>query len=45
MSTTSKVLMGFVLGAMMSIDFGGPLNKAAYVFRYCFFGLQLTAAL
>ena len=32
MSTTSKVLMGFVLGAMMSIDFGGPLNKAAYVF-------------
>ena len=24
--------MGFVLGAMMSIDFGGPLNKAAYVF-------------
>ena len=32
MSTTSKVLMGFVLGGMMSIDFGGPLNKAAYVF-------------
>ena len=24
--------MGFVLGGMMSIDFGGPLNKAAYVF-------------
>lgn len=32
MSTTSKVLLGFVLGGMMSIDFGGPLNKAAYVF-------------
>ena len=32
MSTTSKILMGFVLGGMMSIDFGGPLNKAAYVF-------------
>ncbi len=22
---------GFILGAMMSIDFGGPINKAAYV--------------
>ena len=32
MSTMSKVLLGFVLGGMMSIDFGGPLNKAAYVF-------------
>ena len=32
MSTTSKILLGFVLGGMMSIDFGGPLNKAAYVF-------------
>lgn len=32
MSTTSKIFMGFVLGGMMSIDFGGPLNKAAYVF-------------
>ena len=32
MSTVSKVLLGFVLGGMMSIDFGGPINKAAYVF-------------
>lgn len=32
MSTMSKVLLGFVLGGMMSIDFGGPINKAAYVF-------------
>ncbi len=32
MSTASKILLGFVLGGMMSIDFGGPLNKAAYVF-------------
>lgn len=32
MGGTSKVLMGFILGGMMSIDFGGPLNKAAYVF-------------
>ena len=26
------VLLGCILGAMMSIDMGGPLNKAAYVF-------------
>ena len=32
MSGTSKVLLGFVLGAMMSVDMGGPFNKAAYVF-------------
>lgn len=29
---TSKVLLGLVLGAMMAIDMGGPVNKAAYVF-------------
>nr|WP_319488835.1 fructose-specific PTS transporter subunit EIIC [uncultured Caproiciproducens sp.] len=32
MGSTSKVLLGVLLGAMMSIDFGGPINKAAYVF-------------
>ncbi len=32
MSGGSKVIMGLILGGMMSIDFGGPLNKAAYVF-------------
>ena len=32
MSGGSKVLMGLILGGMMSIDFGGPFNKAAYVF-------------
>lgn len=32
MTTTSKVLLGFIVGGMMSIDFGGPINKAAYVF-------------
>lgn len=26
------VVLGCILGAMMSIDMGGPLNKAAYVF-------------
>lgn len=32
MTTTSRVALGFILGGMMSIDFGGPINKAAYVF-------------
>ena len=32
MGDASKVLLGLVLGAMMSIDMGGPFNKAAYVF-------------
>ena len=32
MGESSKILLGLVLGGMMSIDFGGPFNKAAYVF-------------
>ena len=32
MGNTSKILLGCVLGGMMSIDMGGPFNKAAYVF-------------
>lgn len=32
MGSVSKVLLGVVLGAMMSVDMGGPFNKAAYVF-------------
>ena len=32
MGSSSKILLGCVLGAMMSIDMGGPFNKAAYVF-------------
>ena len=32
MSGTSKILLGAILGGMMSIDMGGPFNKAAYVF-------------
>ena len=32
MGSVSKVFLGLILGGMMSIDFGGPLNKAAYVF-------------
>ena len=32
MGDSSKVVLGLVLGGMMSIDMGGPFNKAAYVF-------------
>ena len=32
MGSSSKILLGCVLGAMMSVDMGGPFNKAAYVF-------------
>lgn len=32
MGNSSKILLGCILGAMMSIDMGGPFNKAAYVF-------------
>ncbi len=32
MGDSSKVLLGAVLGFMMAVDFGGPINKAAYVF-------------
>ena len=32
MGGSSKILLGIVLGGMMSVDMGGPINKAAYVF-------------
>ena len=32
MGGTSKVLLGAIVAGMMSIDMGGPCNKAAYVF-------------
>ena len=32
MNGASKIVLGMVLGGMMSIDMGGPFNKAAYVF-------------
>lgn len=32
MGSGSKVLLGCVVAGMMSIDMGGPFNKAAYVF-------------
>lgn len=32
MGSSRRVLLGMVLAGMMSVDFGGPINKAAYVF-------------
>ena len=32
MGSSSRIILGFVLAAMMAIDMGGPFNKAAYVF-------------
>lgn len=32
MGTTNKVILGILLGAMMAVDMGGPINKAAYTF-------------
>ena len=32
MGGSSKVILGMLLGGMMAIDMGGPINKAAYVF-------------
>lgn len=31
MGTTSRVALGAIFGAMMAVDMGGPVNKAAYV--------------
>lgn len=32
MGGTSRVVLGMVVAGMMSVDMGGPVNKAAYVF-------------
>lgn len=32
MGGASKIVLGMILGGMMSVDLGGPVNKAAYVF-------------
>ena len=35
-------LLGLILGAMMAIDMGGPINKAAYVFGSGMLSTQQT---
>ena len=42
MTGANIVLLGAIVGGMMSIDFGGPFNKASYVFST---GLLADAAL
>lgn len=32
MGSTNAVLLGLILGGMMAVDMGGPVNKAAYTF-------------
>jgi PTS system fructose-specific IIC component len=32
MSTANAAILGLILGAMMAVDMGGPVNKAAYAF-------------
>ncbi|MDV2685796.1 fructose-specific PTS transporter subunit EIIC [Alkalihalophilus lindianensis] len=32
MGTTNMVILGLILGGMMAIDMGGPINKAAFTF-------------
>ena len=32
MGTANKILLGAILGGMMAVDLGGPINKAAYTF-------------
>jgi fructose PTS system EIIBC or EIIC component len=32
MGQTNAVILGLILGAMMAVDMGGPVNKAAYTF-------------
>src|SRR5699024_11539918 len=33
LSGSSAIILGLILGGMMAIAMGGPVNKAAYVFR------------
>ena len=32
MRSTNAVLLGLLLGGMMAVDMGGPVNKSAYTF-------------
>lgn len=32
MGSASKIVLGLLVGGMMAIDMGGPINKAAYIF-------------
>lgn len=32
MGTTNKIILGLILGGMMAVDMGGPINKTAFTF-------------
>lgn len=42
MGTTNAVLLGILLGGMMCVDLGGPINKAAYAFSVGLLAGQTT---
>ncbi|MFN3771247.1 MAG: fructose-specific PTS transporter subunit EIIC [Ectopseudomonas guguanensis] len=41
MGSTNAILLGVLLGSMMCVDLGGPINKAAYAFSV---GLMATSS-
>jgi PTS system fructose-specific IIC component len=40
MGSTNAVLLGLLLGGMMAVDMGGPVNKAAYTFAVGLLGSE-----
>ncbi|WP_247002182.1 PTS fructose transporter subunit IIC [Halosolutus gelatinilyticus] len=42
MQGANAVLLGFILGAMMAFDMGGPVNKVAYIFGFALIGEGIT---
>ena len=43
LSGANSILLGLIIGGMMSIDMGGPFNKAAYVFGTASLAYQTDA--
>jgi PTS system fructose-specific IIC component len=43
MQTSSAIVLGLILGAMMAFDMGGPVNKAAYTFAVGLLSSQVYA--
>lgn len=41
LGTGNAILLGLILGAMMAIDMGGPINKAAYTFAVGLLGSNI----
>lgn len=42
MTGTNAVLLGIIIGGMMCVDMGGPVNKAAYAFSVGMIASQVT---